>query len=391
MFPRLRFSSPRWHGGLVAAVLWGMALGAVARDGAPAEAMQCQRASADTAATADADASGWRIDCLRQQYQGKPGQWPRPWIDDGVPWQELAPVPPAQPPVTAAEQARLTLGTALFHDPGLSGKGAVSCATCHQAVRSFTDGLPLAVGEDRLMGKRRSQPLFAAPFAPLLFWDGRAASLEEQARGPIENPLEMNSSLEKARAYIASVPQYQQWAEAAFGSDGMADDEWLSAIASFVRVLRPASTAADAAIAGDTQALDDAQLLGLHLFRTKARCMNCHHGALLTDNRFHNIGLSFFGRRNQDLGRFEHTRDPTDLGTFRTPSLRGVAQAGPWMHNGIFPNLPGIVRMYNAGMGNMERGNTTDDPLTPVKSPHIQELNLTDEEIKALVAWLEVL
>lgn len=333
---------------------------------------------------------GWNADCLRSQYQGKPEQWPRPVIDQGKAWKEMAAVPAVQPPANAQEEAQRALGAVLFFDPGLSKKGQVSCASCHQADKSFGDGLALSVGEDRMMGRRRAQTLFAAPFADKLFWDGRAGSLEEQSKGSIQNTFEMNNTLEAALAHVNAQPQYQALMQTAYGVQTLSVDDMVGALSSFVRTVRPPQTVADQVLAGDNKVLNDQQLLGLHLFRTKARCMNCHSGALLTDNEFHDIGLSFYSRRNQDLGRFEATRDKEDLGKFKTPSLRGVAKAGPWMHNGLFPDMPGLMRLYNIGMG-VVAGDPEKDPYIPPKSPHMKAIHLNAEEIDALVEWLKVL
>lgn len=333
---------------------------------------------------------GWDTDCLRQHYQGTPAQWPQPVIDSGKSWREMAPVPAVPEPKNTEQEAQRALGAVLFFDAGLSRKGEVACASCHQADKSFGDGLALSVGEDKLMGRRRAQTLFAAPFADKLFWDGRAPSLEAQARDSIRNPFEMNNTLEAALAHVNAQPQYQPLMQSAYGSTAITESQMAAALASFVRTLRPPRTPADAAIEGQPQQLNDQQLLGLHLFRTKARCMNCHSGALLTDNEFHDIGLSFYSRRNQDLGRFEATRDKADLGKFRTPSLRGVFQAGPWMHNGLFPDMHGLMRLYNIGMG-VVAGDKAKDPYIPPKSPHMQPIHLNAQEIDALVEWLRLL
>ncbi|MCH1999100.1 cytochrome-c peroxidase, partial [Achromobacter xylosoxidans] len=212
--------------------------------------------------------------------------------------------------------------------------------------RAFTDGLPLAVGEDKLMGRRRSTPLYAAPFAPRLFWDGRAASLKEQVMGPLHDPREMNHDAAGAVARLRQTDMYPKRFLEAFGGAPAASpaaastsptvasassaatstasttastpasaidaDRLARALAAYVASLRPEKTRFDDFLAGRADALDDTELLGLHLFRTQARCMNCHNGPLLTDHQFHNIGLSFYGRRNQDLGRYEATRDPAD-------------------------------------------------------------------------------
>jgi cytochrome c peroxidase len=138
--------------------------------------------------------------------------------------------------------------------------------------------------------------------------------------------------------------------------------------------------------------LSDEQLWGLHLFRTKARCMTCHEGALLSDNQFHNTGLSYYGRKFEDLGRYEVTGLASDVGRFRTPSLVAVSQTGPWMHNGLFSSLPGVVNLYNAGGARTKRREVYDnDPLYPETTPLLVKLELTKEERSALVAFLTLL
>ncbi|PNM89408.1 cytochrome-c peroxidase [Achromobacter xylosoxidans] len=412
---------------------------------APSNASERQPASMPSGIASNAaacrDPAGWKIACLRARYSGPAAAWPAPTIDAGVQWHEWAPVPPvASPPLQwtaanpgqaelAADVARpavVALGQMLFFDTRLSRKGEVSCASCHQPQRAFTDGLPLAVGEDKLMGRRRSTPLYAAPFAPRLFWDGRAASLKEQVMGPLHDPREMNHEAAGAVARLRQTDMYPPRFLDAFGgapaaaspatasasptvasassaatstasttastpASAIDADRLARALAAYVASLRPEKTRFDDFLAGRADALDDTELLGLHLFRTQARCMNCHNGPLLTDHQFHNIGLSFYGRRNQDLGRYEATRDPADLGRFRTPSLRNVAQAGPWMHNGLFPDLRGLLRMYNAGMGREAPPADPPDPHAPRKSAHIKPLDLSPAEIDALLAFLKTL
>jgi len=378
-------------------------------------------ALAASASHADADAqddqtacrtsTGWNAACLRPHYAGPPSTWPAPTIDPGMDWREWGPAPPASSPPLAwtaanagqaelaadvARPAVVTLGQMLFFDTRLSRKGQVSCASCHLPQRAFTDGLALAVGEDKLMGRRRSTPLYAAPFAPRLFWDGRAASLKEQVLGPIHDPREMNHDADGAVARLLAAAPYPAQFLQAFGAAPAARppvdaDRLARALAAYVATLRPEPTRFDTFLDGQSDALDDAELIGMHLFRTQARCMNCHSGAMLTDHQFHNIGLSFYGRRNQDLGRYEATRDPADLGKFRTPSLRNVSRAGPWMHNGLFPDLKGLLRMYNAGMGRDPEPSDPPDPYAPRKSEHIRPLALSADEIDALLAFMRVL
>lgn len=383
---------------LMVALGTGLSGAACAAGGAGAMASQSSGSGFSSVSTppcwdkGDLDAA-----CLRILYQQVPRLWPAPTIDPGQAWQEWGPVPgpgsSAQP--EAAEDAQnkqiVSLGSRLFFDKQLSRKKQISCASCHQPDKSFTDGKASAVGEDGLMGKRRTPPLFAAPFAKDLFWDGRAQILQEQVVGPIENPLEMNHALSDLILRLQDSEDYRQAFQQAFGassSNPIDADRLARALAAYVVTIRPAATRFDDFVAGDTAALNDQELIGLHLFRTKARCMNCHNGPMLTDNGFHNIGLSFYGRRLQDLGRFEWTRTPSDLGLFRTPSLRNVAKAGPWMHNGLFPSLDGLLRMYDLAMGpdSKEIG-----PLVPRKSERIQVLSLSDVELQALLAFLEVL
>ncbi|CUJ38249.1 cytochrome-c peroxidase [Achromobacter aegrifaciens] len=355
--------------------------------------------------------TGWNAACLRPLYAGPPWTWPAPTIDPGVAWREWGPVPPASSPPLAwtaanagqkelaadvARPAVVTLGQMLFFDTRLSRKGQVSCASCHLPQRAFTDGLALAVGEDKLMGRRRSTPLYAAPFAPRLFWDGRAASLKDQVLGPIHDPREMNHDADGAVARLLAADPYPAQFLQAFGAAPAAQppvdaDRLARALAAYVATLRPETTRFDKFLDGQSNALDDSELIGMHLFRTQARCMNCHSGAMLTDHQFHNIGLSFYGRRNQDLGRYEATRNPADLGKFRTPSLRNVSRAGPWMHNGLFPDLKGLLRMYNAGMGRDPVPSDPPDPYAPRKSEHIRPLALSADEIDALLAFMQVL
>ena len=381
-------------------------------------------------------ANGWDAACLRTLYGAPSRAWPAPTIDAGIDWHEWAPVPsvsspplqwtaanPGQAELAAdvAQPAVVALGQMLFFDTRLSRKGQVSCASCHQPQRAFTDGLPLAVGEDKLMGRRRSTPLYAAPFAPSLFWDGRAATLKEQVMGPLHDPREMNHDAAGAVARLRQNDVYSARFLEAFGGAPVAAstastpsttstpstaatastetsaidaDRLARALAAYVASLRPEKTRFDDFLAGRADALDDTELLGLHLFRTKARCMTCHSGALLTDQQFHNLGLTYYGRKKyEDLGRYLVTGKDEDVGKFRTPGLRGVAQSGPWMHNGLFPQMVGLLNMYNAGMSRPVPQNAQQaaDPKFPVTSPLLQRLQLTSEEIIALKSFLEVL
>src|SRR5699024_5904999 len=132
------------------------------------------------------------------------------------------------------------------------------------------------------------------------------------------------------------------------------------------------------------EAMNNQEIKGMHLFRTKARCMNCHSGQFLTDEDFHNIGLTYYKRKHEDLGRYEVTKNPDDVGKFRTPSLRYVMNTAPYMHNGLFPNIIGVLNLYNSGMHMIHPTDEqkTEDPLYPVTDPLLKKLNLSKEEIQ---------
>lgn len=164
------------------------------------------------------------------------------------------------------------------------------------------------------------------------------------------------------------------------------------AIATFERSFGIArSTRFDRFLKGEYDALSDKELWGLDIFRNKGRCMNCHYGAILSDKKFHNIGLAFYGRQLQDLGRYEITQNPADLGAFKTPSLVNVAKTAPYMHNGIAPNLMGLIYLFNEGLEFALPSGLENDALAPKTSPLIRPLGLNIEEMEALEAFLQTL
>lgn len=337
------------------------------------------------------------IENLRALYHDSVSQWPEPVIDEGISFKELSALPQKNRELGAnlndplwddvENEAIVTLGAELFFDSRLSKSGKTSCSSCHYSERSFTDGKALAIGEDGLMGRRRSMTLFGAVGATTFFWDGRATTLSAQVLMPILDHREMNFTVEGALARLTKED------EKAFRNafDALPSPKLLArALSAYVASLRPPETKFDEFLSTkDVDLLDDQELWGLHLFRTKARCLNCHSGPLMTDQKFHNIGLSFAGRRNQDLGRYEITKSLEDLGKFRTPSLRGVSKAGPWMHNGLFPTLKGVLAMYSAGMPNTIETKALPFPIDT--SLHIQKLDLSEEEIEALLKFLNIL
>jgi cytochrome c peroxidase len=202
----------------------------------------------------------------------------------------------------------------------------------------------------------------------------------------------MAADLPVVTARIAADPSYAAPFAQAFGSPEVTTDRIAKALAAFQRTLKPRSGPYARFLAGRADALNDQQLRGLHLFRTKAGCANCHSGPLLSDQKFHNLGLSFYGRARQDLGRYDVTRDPADVGAFRTPSLLNISRTGPWMHNGLLPTLEGVVAFYDAG-GARPRPDPDqkDDPLFPTTDPLLVKRDLTPHERADLVAFLGAL
>ena len=228
--------------------------------------------------------------------------------------------------------------------------------------------------------------LNAARFEQLL-WDGRVEGLLALMPLPIEDPLEMNADLDVIIARLAAIEGYPEAFAEAFGAPEITRERMAQALGAFIRTLQSRSNRFDRFARGEHNRLTDREIAGLHLFRTKARCMNCHHGPAFADGRFHHTGLSYLGRRFEDLGRFYATGKPEDTGKFRTPSLRDLKFTRPWMHNGLFTDFTGILRMYNHGMTFNSRRAAKEPPLSPL----IRPLGLSGAEIEALEAFLHAL
>ncbi len=288
--------------------------------------------------------------------------------------------------------AKVALGQRLFNDPQLSRSGQIACASCHERDLAFADGRRVSFGHDRQAGRRNAPSVAMSGHLQPLFWDGRAATLEDQALLPIADPKEMAFSADAAAARLRGDATYRRAFAAVFGNDRIETRQLAQAIAAFERSLAPPPSRLDRFISGRHDQLDDQQLQGLHLFRTRARCMNCHSGPALTDHGFHNLGLHFHGGRRQDLGRYEVTGDPADSGRFRTPSLRGVARTAPYMHNGAIARLDAVLQFYNVGGGKPRprTGSGAHGPF-PAPDPQLQPLQLTRDELQAIQAFLQTL
>ncbi len=276
-------------------------------------------------------------------------------------------------------ESRVQLGRKLFFDPILSGDNTVACATCHQPAHGFAsaEAKPRGIRGQQLT--RRAPSLFNRAYGTAFFWDGRAATLEEQALRPIEDPTEMGSSVVAALDRLQKRQEYKEQFETAFG-DGVTAANLAKALASFERVLLRGDSPIDHfRRKGEHGALTPAQRHGLWLYESKANCWRCHVGPNFTDESFHNTGVSW-GQMPLDLGRHAITKKDADKGKFKTPTLRGVALTAPYMHDGSLKSLEEVVRFYSRG------GNAN-----PNRDPILQPLHLSDEEVRSLVEFLKAL
>ncbi|MFZ5618651.1 MAG: cytochrome-c peroxidase [Pseudomonadota bacterium] len=336
----------------------------------------------------------------------------------------LPPVPaPAANPVTVE---KVRLGNILFNDKRFSSTGEVSCATCHDPAKGFTDG-PLAVSEgvNKLTGTRNAPTVINAAFYSSQFWDGRRASLEEQSGDPFLNPVEMNLPSHGAIVKIVSEdPAYQELFRDAFGAEPAAItmDHVKMAIASFERTIVSGNSPFDRwRYGGEEGAISDQARRGFDLFIAKGRCVSCHTisetHALFTDSKFHNVGIGFskiskdaekvvgeflrVAKTDQavdeavlgdvkisEIGRFAVSREMQDIGQFKTPTLRNIAATAPYMHDGSLRTLREVVQFYNTAISPHEDQNQEPNPF---QSGGIRPLNLTEAQIDDLVAFLETL
>lgn len=282
---------------------------------------------------------------------------------------------PAENPLT---DAKVQLGRRLFFDPILSGDGTVSCASCHQPDHGLASPQPRAVGVRGQVGSRNAPSLFNRAFGTAFFWDGRASSLEAQALRPIADPLELGSSVVEAVQRLQTHADYRAAFQAAFAEDVTAEN-LAKALASFQRTLLLGNSRVDRFRAGEVAVLSEQARQGLWLFESRGRCWRCHQGPNFSDEQFHNTGVSW-EREPLDLGRYAVTKQETDRGRFKTPSLRGVARTAPYMHDGSLATLEDAIEFYRRGGGK----NLYLDPA-------MESLALTTEDVHNLVAFLKAL
>jgi cytochrome c peroxidase len=294
------------------------------------------------------------------------------------------PIPPDNP-VTVETVA---LGRKLFYDRKLSATDSVSCASCHNPLLGFSDGRKVSAGVEGKTGKRNAPTVVNAAYGTIQFWDGRAADLEEQAAGPIANPVEMNQTHDVCVSKLNSDAAYTAQFAKAFGPGPITMGKIQKALASFERTVISGNSAFDRyQYGGDHSALGSAAIRGMAIFTDKAKgnCVTCHtidlKYALFTDSKFHNLGVGVDSEGELvDLGRFEQTGAEADKGAFKTPTLRNIAKSAPYMHDGSLKTLREVVDFY-AGGGNSN----------PHLDKDMKSLNLTRAERDDLVTFLESL
>ena len=337
------------------------------------------------------------IDQLRTLYSGDQAKWPAATLDEEARpgFKDIGflgkPDYPKNNPYRA-EKAKL--GKILFFDPRLSASRQIACVSCHDPELGWGDGRRVAYGHDRQNGKRNAMTIFNTAFYNKLFWDGRALSLEHQSGFPVQDHVEMNEDITVMVKNISAIAGYKPLFAQAFGNEGVSLEKIQQAIATFERGIISTNSRFDLFVKGNKAILKDEEVLGLHLFRTKARCINCHNTPLFSDNKFHNDGQALLGSRFEDLGLYNVTKQLKDVGAFRTPSLRETSITGPWMHHGNFPSLRDVIEFYNLGNPVAQQRALADkipDSLKTPKSAMLKKLNLSIDEQRALEAFLRAI
>lgn len=346
------------------------------------------------------------------------------WLANPANFQELDVILPAGlalganniyiPKDNPLTRAKIELGRQLFFETRLSADNTVSCASCHHPEDAYGRNTPFGVGIRGQIGGRNSPHAMNRILSTLQFWDGRAASLEEQAKGPIANPIEMGHTHEAAVKGLKGIEGYRLQFEKIFPGKGLSIDTAAQAVAAFERVLVTGTSPADyyeplmnfqksfkddlkdlAAFkkddpdsynqywqlkrASDSHPITASAIRGRELFFGKANCTACHAGANFTDEKFHNIGVGM-DKPKPDLGRYEVTKVEKDKGAFKTPTIRNVSSTGPYMHDGSQNTLEEVVEWYDKG-----------GHPNPTLSDKMKKLNLTAQEKEDLVSYMKSL
>ncbi|NSY40611.1 cytochrome-c peroxidase [Leisingera sp. ANG59] len=269
-----------------------------------------------------------------------------------------------------------TLGKMLFFDPRLSGGQNISCSSCHNPSFGWEVPVRKAMGAAGTPVRRHAPTILNAAWITPLFWDGRAASLEEQAAGPITAPDEMNATFEGITERLSAVQDYRIWFERLFPGQGIRKESVLTALATYERTIVSGVASFDRWVEGDETAVSDAAKRGFALFTGKANCASCHTGWMFTDNQMHDIGL-----QTSDLGGGGLVPPDPDLNfRFKTPGLRNIVLRAPYMHDGSKGSLEEVIRHYAAG-GSADIERTAE----------VEGFSLNEGDTEDLIAFLATL
>ena len=326
----------------------------------------------------------------------------------------LAPL--GDPPIpmdNKQSEAKIKLGKMLFWDPRLGGDASTACVTCHEPDQgwAFADGL--SRGYPGTVHWRNSQTVINSAYLKKQFWVGAAKSSEAQAKSAATGGVAGNGEADVMEARLAFIPVYRELFKEVFGTQWPRINDAWRAIASFERTLIVNNTKVDQYLRGDKSALNEEELRGMELFNGKAGCLQCHNGALATDEKFYNLGVprperweedglaqitfrfeqyakgvtqEMYRKIKDDAGLYYRTKQKEDMGKFRTPPLRYINYTAPYMHNGAFWDLEEVVQFYNGGGG---ENDFTDGTMAKSKTPLLKPLGLSDEQVGDLVAFLE--
>jgi len=283
------------------------------------------------------------------------------------------------PPDNPLTKAKIELGKQLYFDKRLSRDNTISCASCHDPAKGWSNGERFATGVRGQVGGRSAPTIINSGYHYFQFWDGRAKHVEGQALGPIQNPIEMDLTLKELEEKLNKIEGYRKQFQEVFGAE-VTSENVAKAIAAFERTILSGNAPYDQFKAGKKDALSEAAQRGMKVFFNKASCSACHSGPNFTDGAFHNIGIGMDEKDESriDLGRYTESKLEGDKGSFKTPTLREIARTAPYMHDGRLKTLRDVVDYY-------DKGGTPN----PYLDEEIFALNLTEQQKNDLVTFLK--
>lgn len=286
------------------------------------------------------------------------------------------------PEGNAPNKVRVELGKMLFFDPRLSVDGNMSCATCHNPLFGWSDGLAKGRGFKSQQLGRASPTIINTAHNSIQMWDGRAASLEDQATGPMRSSAEMNMDVDLILKWLRIEPTYKAKFKQAYPGETINADTLSKAIASFERTVISDDSPFDRWVKGDKKAMSKKQIRGFKIFSNPAKgnCEVCHSAPNFTDDGFHNIGLASYGDDEPDVGRYSQKPIRLMKGAFKTPTLRDVTLTGPYFHDGSSASLEAVIAHYVKG-GEVKTN----------LSPELKKLSLSKAETSDLLSFLHAL